>query len=226
MKSLLVITVGLLTMFFSGCAMKHSNATDQTSQVPKNEDSFHYEKLVQAKDSDVSHTLKKCLAYVTANQKIPRMNSMDRAIQSMYKKARPTSDFRSSFVRQELHREKAKMMRYAGVQIEPSEVVSIDETLDNPQYKKVMVALEETDIESGCKNGLLKLATGFEKRYLYFGAVKSDRGWKLYVDSPQGKPTTMFASSGGNRCSKYVTGSEAHAEMLAILIRSEFDKLK
>ena len=215
----LLPSIFILGMFiFSGCASMHSNALDPSTTLPKEDGYKTFTKLIKMDDKEVTKKLLKMRLMMKSAEKTERSRNINSAAAFLAKR----SQYRKSFSKAYYH--DLILANKLSVSVEPSEIVEIKDSIFNPSYKKVSIELQEYDVINGCKNAVKKLFTGFEKRFLYYGAIKQGDGWLFYITYTGMKQQETMP---GDKCTHdFFIGTEAHSTLLVGILKKYINELK
>jgi hypothetical protein len=224
-----IFTLLLNVIILSGCmATMNPNALNSTNKVPNDEGYHTYTKLIEGDEAYIQGVLRKMKAIVKLHNKTQRSRSYTQAAKTLYSSA--TRKYLNSFGRDlnTMFNASADIKRAiaSATYVEPSEVSQVQGDAQHPLNKKFSIEMQEYDVINGCQNSVKKLFSGFEKRYLYFGAIKKDAKWLFYLSLPSMKvhyPDEIDKRKG--RCSSFYIGPEVHASLLGSLLRTHIDTL-
>jgi hypothetical protein len=216
-KLLLLLLIGM--SFFTGCVSMNKNALTHTKDIPHDEGYLRYTQKVVMDEKDVVKKLLTMQSLIKTNKKIDRNRQVNKLSKLFTKRAEGYYEIalnvRSERVASAAINSTLKNMRLArqtSTIVEPSEVSEIKKSISNQNVKKFSIALDEFDAVNSCRNIVFKLFTGFDKRFLYYGAIKEGDQWLFYIEYPK---STRHRGGPSDCRDHYYVGPEIHGELLA-----------
>ena len=219
-KRVIVLSV-VMGFILTGCASMSKQALNTVDSMPNEKGYEVFSRSVTMDAKMVDNKLRQMKSMVEYNNKTKRGRNISAYAKGVISSSKRYLGNGGGNLGQNMKAmDLARYAQASAIYVEPSEVSAMEDTMSNPLYKKVSVEMQEYDIIDGCKNPIKKFFTGFERRYLYFGALKESNGWKFYVSYP--KLEIQKASPGDDmaHCRAYYIGPEAHAKVLSDVLKA------
>ena len=212
MRSVIVLLTALLV--YTGCGATVSNIALESHTMPKEQGYETYQQKLAVDEKEATKILRTMVSLARSYDKTQRSTNISQMAQAAINQGRKLYAQGKRLEGSQL----AIAGFYNSVRVEPSEITDIQTSLKSPTYKKAVIEMQEYDISNGCKNGIDKLFSGFEKRYLYLGTIKEKESWNFYLHYPILKK--QEPGLGDSRChQKYYIGSEAHANLITNILK-------